>query len=191
MSHVGSVTHLLQQLKAGEEAALGKLVERFWPFLLAQAGDRLPAAVRRAANEEDVAQQVVWDFYQGFEDGSWQRLANRQDLVALLSKLTRCKAINQLKRELAKKRGGGGVQGEEALQDAAGSSLSPEEKVLQDEWCRVQVESFGPELRPIVERLLAGETKKEIAAAQRCSLRTVERKIARIQAEWLQRVVEP
>jgi DNA-directed RNA polymerase specialized sigma24 family protein len=199
MSQVGSVTHLLQQFKAGDEAALGVLMRRYWPFLLARAGERLPPAYRRAADEEDVAQQVVWAVYQGLEGGHWQQLANRQDLVALLNRITECKAINQLKSELRDKRGGGKVP--EPLYGAGSSStgsgpvapapgLSPQEEVLQDDWCRHCLNRLGRELRPVAELLLAGCSQKEIAAVLRCSERTVARKVPLIRMKWLQFMAE-
>src|SRR4051794_11081089 len=145
MSLLGSVSQLLQRLKAGEQSALRPLLDRFWPFLVRRAGRSLKKASRRCADEEDVAQVVVWDLYKGFEGGRWEQLANRQDLVALLTQITDCRAINQIKHELTKKRGAGGVQGESALHGLAGSGpgveraaldphLSPDEQVLQDEW---------------------------------------------------------
>src|SRR5688572_4929548 len=50
VSLIGSVTHLLRRIKAGESGAWGKLLPRFWPFLLARAGRRLGSRPRRAAD---------------------------------------------------------------------------------------------------------------------------------------------
>jgi DNA-directed RNA polymerase specialized sigma24 family protein len=196
MSVLGSVSQLLKRLKAGEQSALGKLLDRFWPFLIMRAGRSLKKASRRYADEEDVAQIVAWDLYKGFEQGRWEQLANRQDLVALLTQITECRAVNQIKHELTKKRGAGCILGESALNGMVDSGkgidravldphLAPEDQVLQDEWCRHCLDQLESNLRPYAELHLAGSTVKEIAMAMKCSERTVARKIALIRAKWL------
>jgi DNA-directed RNA polymerase specialized sigma24 family protein len=194
MSHVGSVTQLLQQARAGEEEALNRLAQRYWPFLLARAGERLPVALRRTADEEDVAQEVLRLVCRGFEDGSWQKLANRRDLVALLDVITERQAINQLKRVLRKKRGGG--RPVEPLADGGSSTgagavpldrgPSPQDEILQQEWCRHCLDRLDPDLRRLAELLLDGHEHKEIAAALGCSQRTVVRKVALLRGHWLE-----
>jgi RNA polymerase sigma factor (sigma-70 family) len=198
MSHIGSVTQLLQQARAGEEEALNQLAQRYWPFLLARAGERLPRGLRRTADEEDVAQEVLRLVCRGFEDGSWQKLANRRDLVGLLDVITERQAINQLKRVLRKKRGGG--QTVEPLADGGDSAdggavpldhrPSPQDEVLQQDWCRHCLERLDPDLRRLAELLLAGCEQKEIAAALGCSQRTVVRKVALLRGRWLELVAE-
>ncbi len=199
MSHVGSVSQLLQQFQAGDDAALAKLVQRYWPFLLARAGERLPRTCRRAADEEDVALEVVLALHAGREQGHWQRLANRRDLVALLTTITERRAINQLKREMRRKRGGGAVPQPLLSDDADGSAPGavaedraplPAAEVVLDDWCRHCLDKLGEELRPVAEKLLAGDSRKEIAAALRYSERTVTRKVSLIQARWLELMAE-
>ena len=56
MSLLGSVSQLLKRLKAGEQSALGKLLDRFWPFLIMRAGRSLKKASRRYADEEPFQQ---------------------------------------------------------------------------------------------------------------------------------------
>lgn len=207
MSLFGSVTQLLRQLKAGEQTALGKLLARFRPFLLAQASRSLKNAPRRCMDEEDVLQAVAWDFYRGFGEGRWQRLANRQDLVALLRQITECKAINQLKHELAVKRDARRLQEDVASgsltesghaesgleQLARDRALPPAEKLLQEDlqqhFLRA-LDGLKDNLRPFAELHLADRSVKEIAAEMQCSERTVARKIALIRATWLRLLTE-
>ncbi len=188
MSRIGSVTDLLQQLRAGEEAALGVLMRRYWPFLMAQVDERLPVAYRREADADDVVQQVWWAIYQGFEDGRWQQLANRQDLVALLNEITTCKAINQLQREIRLKRGGGAVP--EGLAPDGGAAASPapapDRQVLEDDWWQHCMSRLSEDLRVVAELLRDGWKQEEIAAKLHCSVRTVVRKVSLLRVKWLQ-----
>jgi DNA-directed RNA polymerase specialized sigma24 family protein len=194
----GSVTQLLDRLRAGEPDALSRVVERFWGFLLARAGRRLGGAPRRAADEEDVAQEVWADLARGMADGRWPQLANRHDLVALLTQITDCKAVNQIKHELARKRGGGGVwdearlgpggtgSGPGGLEEAARDpALPPPELALRSDWWDHCLAQLPDSLRPVAEMHLAGHAVAEIAAALECSERTVARKLALIRAAWL------
>ena len=204
VSLIGSVTHLLRRIKAGESGAWAKLLRRFWPFMLARAGRRLGNRPRRAMDEEDVAQEALIELQRGFADGRWDELANRHDLVALLTHITECRAVNQINHELARTRGGGRVQGESALQQDLGSAdsghglanavaesgLTPQEQVLQEEWSRHCLERLPRRLHSFAELHLNGHTVSEIAQALHCTERTVARKIALIRAYWIKQLAE-
>ena len=121
MSSGGSVTHWIAELKAGDEAALEKLRRRYWPFLVELAAKKLKGAPRRAADEEDVAQDAFWGFYRSFKNGRFPKLENRYDLLALLTIITARKAAHQIERDGRQKRGGGQERGESALDVLASS----------------------------------------------------------------------
>lgn len=199
MSSDGSVSVWIKQLHAGEESALGKLHARYWPYLVGLARRKLRNAPRRATDEEDVAQQAFWHFYKSFRAGNLPLLSNRHQLLALLSHITACQAVNQIQHELGvQKRGGGRVQGESALDLANGSGdvpargleqmedpgLSPQEQVLLDDCYQHYVNALPEHLRDIAELHLAGLTYREIAERLDCTERTVDRKMALIQANW-------
>jgi DNA-directed RNA polymerase specialized sigma24 family protein len=199
MSSTHSVSVWIGQLQAGEEAALAKLHARYWPYLVSMARRRLGDAPRRATDEEDVAQQVFWGFYQGLRAGRLPRLANRHQLLALLSHITACQAANQLHHELGvRKRGGGRVQGESALDGAralgegtargleqiAGGGVSPEEQALLDDCYRHYVGALPEHLRDYAELYLCGLTYQEIGDRLGCTERTVDRKMALILSHW-------
>src|SRR6516162_7558826 len=100
MSRIGSVSTWIEQLKAGDEAALGKLHARYWPYLVNLARRKLGETPRRATDEEDVAQQAFWGFYKSVRSGKLPQLTNRHQFLALLSHITGCHAANQIKHEL-------------------------------------------------------------------------------------------
>ncbi len=197
MSSAHSVSAWIEQLKAGEEAALARLHARYWPYLVGMARRKLGTAPRRASDEEDIAQQVFWGFYRSLRAGRLPRLANRHQLLALLSHITACQAVNQLQHELGvRKRGEGRIQGESALEGPAGddptrgleqiadSRLSPQEQALLDDCYRYYVGALPGHLRDYAELHLAGLTYREIGDRLGCTERTVDRKMALILSHW-------
>jgi RNA polymerase sigma factor (sigma-70 family) len=190
MSSTGSVTAWIGQLQAGEETALNNLYKRYWPHLVALARQRLKGVPIRFADEEDVAQEAFWSFYRCLKAGRAFRLESRHDLLALLTLIIACKAINQIQHELGvQKRGGTRVVSLSAL-DAGiapapeGRGLSPLEQALRNDEYRHYLSGLPEGLRDFAELWLAGCTQKEIAAQLGCVERTVERKLAIILKKW-------
>jgi DNA-directed RNA polymerase specialized sigma24 family protein len=197
MPSIGSVTAWIAQLKAGEEEALGKLHQRYWPYLVRLARRKLEGMPRRATDEEDVAQQAFWGFYQSLKAGRLPRLSNRQELLALLTHITACQAVNQIKHEVGvQKRGGGRVRGEtgfgagESGEGPRGLDLaedpepSPAEQAILNDCYQHYVNALPEHLRPYAELCLAGFTHQEIADRLDCTERTVDRKIGLVMAKW-------
>ncbi len=199
MSGKGSVSVWIQQLKDDEESALGKLHARYWPFLVDLARRKLGGAPRRATDEEDVAQQAFWQFCKSIRAGAFPHLVNRHELLALLSHITACQAVNQIKHELGvRKRGAGQVKGESVfllanrdgpetprgMEQIESPELTPLETSLLNDCYDHYVQALPAHLREIAELHLSGLTYQEIAARLDCTERTVDRKMALIQANW-------
>jgi DNA-directed RNA polymerase specialized sigma24 family protein len=198
MTTGGSVTWLLRRLKAGSDSALRPLVQRYWPLILNRARQRLDPRVCRAAGVEDVAQQTLLDLYRGLREGDWKQLDDRNDLVALLFRLTDCRALNELRHELAVIRGSGRVRDESALggQDSSGCpvgldqvavapSLPPDQEAAQQETWRRFFDQLDDGLRPFADMMLEGWPIARMAEAMQCSERTVHRKVALVRGLWL------
>jgi DNA-directed RNA polymerase specialized sigma24 family protein len=198
MASLGSVSCWIAQLQAGEEDAARRLFVRYWPRLVTIARRKLEGMPRRAEDEEDIAQKAFWRFYESVKAGRAPHLSNRQELLALLTHITACQAINQIKHEVGvAKRGGGRVYGEAAL-DGAGSSastprgleqvpdpdVSPDEQVMLRDCYQHYINALQPHLRDYAELCLAGFTHQEIGEQKGCTARTVDRKIAIITAKW-------
>jgi RNA polymerase sigma factor (sigma-70 family) len=202
MHSVGSVSAWIGQLKAGEEPALAQLHRRYWPALVGLARKRLGQIAVRAADEEDVAQEAFWAFYQAVKAGRVPRLENRHHLLALLSHIISCRAANHINRELGtQKRGAGRVRDEAGVQEllkmSAGRGLDHmpdrhgtplEEVVLQDCYRRFVTE-LPVGLREYAEWYLVGFNHAEIAQQLDCTRRTVDRKIALVLRKWREMAV--
>ena len=167
----GSVTHWIAEVKAGEELALGKLHQRYWPFLVQLARKKLHGAPQRAADAEDVAQEAFWGFYKSLKQGRLPVLTNRHDLLALLVLVTARRAATQIRDEHRAKRGGGAVQGESALDHLVSSSQgqggmalvadsgrTPQEEAILHDCYQTYTAGLPDKLRDFAELYLAGCT---------------------------------
>jgi DNA-directed RNA polymerase specialized sigma24 family protein len=196
--HLGSVTHWIGALKAGDDAAAQRLWERYFGELVRLARAKLGAIPRVEADEEDIALSAFHSFFQGAARGRFPRLDDRHDLWSLLVTITARKALDQAERQRRKKRGGGRVRGES---DLAGGSPQTREAVLEQvmgreptpafaalvaDECRRLLEALGDEtLRRIALLRMEGYADPEIAARLGCGLRAVGRKLDLIRKTWL------
>jgi DNA-directed RNA polymerase specialized sigma24 family protein len=197
MPSKASVTHWIDQLKAGDRAAVQPLWERHFRLLVSRARAVLGSAPRRAADEEDVALSAFHSFCRGAEQGRFPRLNNRDDLWRLLLTLTARKAAHQVRDELRAKRGGGKVSPEadlapadDADEEAAlarviGSEPTPEFAAQVAEEYRRLLDKLGDgDLRSIAVWQMEGDTIEEIARKLGRSERTVARKLTVIRDLW-------
>ena len=53
MSTRGSITHWIAEVKGGDDPALGKLFQRYWPYLVRLAQRKLRNVPARVADAED------------------------------------------------------------------------------------------------------------------------------------------
>jgi DNA-directed RNA polymerase specialized sigma24 family protein len=193
----GSVTTWIGQLKAGDPAAAAPLWQGYFRRLVGLARQKLGAAPRGVADEEDVALSAFDSFCRAVAQGRFPRLDDRDDLWQVLMMLTARKAINLIERELSQKRGGGQVVSAAALGPPSGSSEAdalaalpapgptPELAAEVAEECRRRLESLGDDdLRGVVVDKMEGYTNEEIAARRGWSLGKVERKLRLIRKTW-------
>jgi DNA-directed RNA polymerase specialized sigma24 family protein len=197
-SSSGSVTGWLGSLRnRADPIASQRLWERYIVQLIGVARQRLGRAPRRAADEEDVAAAAFASFYRGVEANRFSQLHDRDDLWQILLVLTERKAFNQIRHELAERRGAGKVLGESVLDDAAHGAgglanvadpgPTPAFAIEVSEQLERLLQSLGePVLRQIALLKLEGYTNREIAERLSVSLRSVERRLALIRGIWQQ-----
>jgi DNA-directed RNA polymerase specialized sigma24 family protein len=105
MNSVGSVSQLIADFKDGDEEALADLHQRYWPALVNMARKRLKQTPIRGADEEDVAQSALIGFCKTVQDQRAPDLTNRHQLLALLSHIIACKAVNRIKVRVHSRQG--------------------------------------------------------------------------------------
>ncbi|MBC8874785.1 MAG: RNA polymerase subunit sigma-70 [Planctomycetes bacterium] len=200
MSSSESVTEWLHNLKQGDSLAAQRLWQRYVARLIRLASRKLGNAPRRVADEEDVVIAAFASFCRGVEAGRFSRLDDRDDLWQVLIVLTERRAIDQMRREQAAKRGAGDVRGESALAAAnpSGSSVpgvgrvvdtepTPEFAALVAEECEQRLGALGDsELERIAVDKMAGYSNREISQRLGTSLRGVERRLQLIRRIWSQ-----
>jgi RNA polymerase sigma factor (sigma-70 family) len=186
--NAASVTNWLAQLKAGDSDAAQALWHRYFARLVELARAHLSRHVRRAADEEDVAQSAFASFCVGATAGRFPRLADRHDLWRLLLTLTARHARKQARYETAQRRDAGrvisaadGFDLDRFAGDEPGPALAAE---VADELTLLLARLPSEALRIVAMDLLAGYTAPEIAHRVGCSLRTVERRWQRIRQFW-------
>jgi DNA-directed RNA polymerase specialized sigma24 family protein len=193
----GSVTCWIHRLKAGDQAAVQMLWERYYRRLVGLARARLRNAPRQVADEDDVATGAIASFYRRAAGGHFPDLRDRDDLWQLLVVITRRKACNQARHALSQKEGGGKVRNLSALlnreSSAAGADFfdlisrepDPGFAALVAEECRRRLDQLEDDAaRKVVQWKMEGYSNREIAVLLGRSEPTVERKLRRVRSCW-------
>ena len=197
MAKSGSVSQWIKCLKRGESVAADNVWKRYHGNLLRLARRRLNGASRRVADEEDVVCTAFHSFFRRARDGQFPQLASRDELWALLSTIAHRKAVNVLRIERSKKRGGGKVWSEwnplvECGGDSEGLAARVEANDLSPEKAAAFAEMLAkldPDLRQIVALRMEGKTHEEISRLVNRSLATVERRLGLLRDKWEQELL--
>lgn len=190
-----SVTAWIGDLKNGGDIATQRIWERYFEKLVRLASRQLGSAPRRMADEEDVAVSVFQCLCEGAASGRFDQLQDRDDLWKLLTAISSMKAVDQIRRQTAKKRGGTAVRGESlvagwdgqrgGLDQLLHGDPSPEFLAIMDEQQRQLFLALPDGSQREVARLrLEGFRNDEIADRLGMSLRSVERKLKLVREVW-------
>ncbi len=193
------VTQWIDGLKAGDDAAVADLWNRYFDRLVHLARQRLGTTPRRVADEEDVAVSVFRCLCAGAEHGRLAEIADRGDLWRVLVTMTLRKTIDQQRRLAGKKRGSGKVRGESVFLRRSGEEASPGLQqfggdiqtpqmmaIIEEEGQRLLEALEDEKLQQIALWKLEGFTNDEIAEKLSLTTRSIERKLQRIREKWSQ-----
>jgi RNA polymerase sigma factor (sigma-70 family) len=202
MSSSHSVSQWIASLKAGDLEAVHHLWSRYWPQLINRAKQHLGASPKGMADEEDVAQNVFLSFCRGAAAGRFHDVKNRDELWWLLLAITKQKSVTSVRRELAKKRGGGRVKLESAMSHGEGErrDLSLDRLIgdaptpdllamLKEQNTHLLGVLRDDRLREIARSRIEGYTVVEIADELAVTTRTVERKLQLIRNAWTKELI--
>lgn len=196
-SHSLSISEYIDGLRVGDERAAQKVWEFFYERLVRLAAQRLAATPTKAADEEDVVQEATAQFFRLVQKGKFPQLNDRFDLWQVLAMLVTRRVIDQQRKGLAEKHGGGKVATESILfaQGISGSvggldalkGAEPTPEFAEDLFrllCNALGELPGEPHRAVATLKLQGYRNREIAEQLGVSRATVERRLADIRALW-------
>jgi hypothetical protein len=201
MSDTHTVTNLLVEVCAGDEAAVEKLVHRYLDRLAAVGRQtyrqKFGDVPRPVEDEEDAALSALKSFWARASDGRVHHLANRQQLWSLLVKITIRKIYDQRERALAQKRGRtAAVSAADGLEQVLSQLPPPEAEAELEDTRRAALAALDDpalgdpklrrKLRRIAEMDLEGRTRKEIAESVKLHERRVYGKLKLIREHWNQ-----
>ncbi|MEM6468029.1 MAG: ECF-type sigma factor [Planctomycetota bacterium] len=196
MSDNHSVSELIQRLDQEDSKALSEIWNRYIHRLITESRRQLMNFPRRAADEEDVAQEAFQAFFDGMKEGRFVQLENRDDLWKILVLLAERKAVTAIRRETASKRGGLSKRGESVFErwaSDASAAFGINEIVGPSP---TMIDGFSTGVRELLEQLpddtmksiammrLGGYSNQEIAKSLQIAKRTVERKLGLIRKAW-------
>jgi RNA polymerase sigma factor (sigma-70 family) len=197
----GSVTRWIGDLKSGGHSAAQHLWERYFQRLvrLARKTLRDDRRARTVEDEEDAALSAFDSFCRAVDRGRFPRLTDRNDLWRLLVVLTVRKAIDQIERRGAARRGGdrrvgdvyppggGDDLGGDPLDRLLSSEPTPEfAAMVAEEHRRLRAALGDAALCRVLDLRLEGCTREEIAAEMGCAVATVKRRLETIRQTWLE-----
>ena len=178
------VTVWLGRLQAGESAAAGALWQTYFHRLVGLARQRLGAAPRRAADEEDVALSAFDSFCRNAEAGRFPDLADRDSLWRLLAAFTFRKAAHHV-RDAGRLKRGGGADANGDLEAVLGREPDPALAAEMTEECERLLAALGdPDLRRVAVLRMDGYSVDEVAERVGCAPRSVKRKLHLIRGIW-------
>lgn len=180
LSPSGSITMLYQQWRDGRSEALGELISRFWPRLMALANSTLSGRIQRVSDAEDALQSAMISFWEQVGEGGFRPEMDRDDLWNVLGLITVRKALKIQEKERTQKRGGGRVVSGLDLDH----SPAPVSDAEFDLLCTELLELLEPDLRSFALLRLLGHKNREIAVELGCTERKVERKLQLIRTIW-------
>jgi DNA-directed RNA polymerase specialized sigma24 family protein len=186
----GTVTRLIVELKQGQAHAAQQLWELYFRRMVELARHRLTGTPRQMADEEDIALSAFDSFCRGAENGKFTQLSDRENLWPLLVSITAHKAVDLIRYQNRKKRGGNAGESDGRL-----SALDLEELISTEptpEFAAEVSEQFesllsrlqDDILRSVALWKLEGFSNDEIAEKLSCVPRTVERKLQTIRTIW-------
>ncbi len=192
MSESDEITVILNRLVEKDNDAASELWSHYWDRLVTLARSRLRSSHRRVADEEDVALSAFNSFCNAAQAGQFPSLGDRDDLWKLLVTITTRKAVAQLRREHAKKRGDCNSCDADSseLVNALANQPTPELAAMAAEQVEILLSQLDDLFRQTALLKCEGYSVSEIAEKMNCVNATVRRRLGRIRDKWSELLAE-
>ncbi len=186
---------LLDQLRAGDEAAAAKIVEDHTAGLVAVARRQMGGGLARRIDPEDILQSVYRSLFVRVQQGEFELGAGR-DLWQLLVTMTLNKVRRSARFHGAGKRDMSMDQSVRADADPLAhvpgdGEPGPEEAAMLIDETEAFLKSLKPQDRPIVELRLQGYNSIEIAEQTGRAERSVRRILKQIHDRLTNKTCDP
>jgi len=184
-----SVSAWIEGLKNDDAMAVQQLWYRYSERLLRIAMAKIRHLPPHVIDPEDIVASAFESLWRGAKEGRLQDVRNRDELWWLLLSLTHNKAVSQIRRETAQKRGGS-PENRRTLRSycfeelVSGEPTAEELAVMKEEYERLLGLLRDKLLRQIAVLRVEGFTGDEIAEQLDVSIATVRRKLQLIRATW-------
>ena len=186
-------------VKAGRPESAARIWVEFYNRLVSYADRRLGGLPRRSSDEEDVALSAMHSLVVGLRDGRFPDVSSRDDLLKIVLVIADRKAKKEIRKQMAAKRGGGGLRGDSVMtgMDGVGGGFGDVadraarmtfDDVLSQE-CEELLDCLDDDVqRKIAVLKLQGYSNAEIAQTFGVVRRTIERKVALIRKNLRSRI---
>lgn len=187
------ITEWLRSFEQGDEVAAMKLWECYFQQVCNFALKRTRGNYEALVDPEDIAASVFESLWRGATEGRLGTVADRNELRMLLLSITKQKVVDGIRRETAKKRGGGkkvlslsDSTGRQMLSVLPANQKTPsEEASFREEFQRLLDLLDDEQLIQIAVLKLQGHTNQEICEFAKVSIASVTRKLRLIKDKWI------
>jgi DNA-directed RNA polymerase specialized sigma24 family protein len=195
MTPDGSVSSWIAQLREGEQQAVERLWDRYFPRLIQLARIKMRELPKGTRDAEDVALSAFHTCYQALVTDRLRGVRTRDELWRTLVLFVSGKAIDERRRLLSLKRGGPAGPAKplaDELEDLTGGEPDPAFTAqLWDEFAVRLARLDDDESRQVVLLRLQGYDNDEIAQRLGCSGRSVRRRLLVIRRVWEEEPAAP
>ena len=184
---------LVDEIRSGDDDAVARLWDEFFPRVLGLAAKRLEGQRARQAGEEDVALIVIESVVAAIRKGRIRKLDNRDDLWRLLAAMTRRKVIDLVRYNGVRDQVGESVLNHPGDSDSihvglarlAQGDLPPDVAVAIEGECQRLLDLLPKQAyREVAMMRVSGFTVREIAQQRGCHVTTIERQLQIIRKCW-------
>ena len=195
MSKQNSVSLWITELKNGDEEAAGKIWATYFDDI-ARFADQKLGRFRKMRDGEDVALSAFNQMIQRAQTGQLEDVGNRNELRRALIQKAHDKAVEYIRFELRKKRGGGETRGESVFalmaNDGAAGNIAdhvaenPEELLshVEREFEELLDLLNDKSLKEVALLRIQGYSTQEIGDQIGLSAQSIRRKLAIIEKHW-------